>query len=244
MSKHDLQAKPIYHRKREAAGWSIRKFVRTARRYRTIEIQADPHTHYRRRLPPGRPSSSPQNDHSRHLTSALMRPNSGYAGSDDRARAMAAPIPLGSTVPRMAVDRELVDAAIELARTRFPGQHWSGAAALRLDDGAVLTSTAPGVPNSAVSLCHETGAICEAFKRGRRVVASVCVTAADADRGYWILAPCGVCQERLFAYGPDVEVAVPEPENPRRWRTLRLRDVQPYWFARVFPDDVWPFESG
>jgi cytidine deaminase len=157
---------------------------------------------------------------------------------------MAAPIPLGSTVPRMAVDRELVDAAIELARTRFPGQHWSGAAALRLDDGAVLTSTAPGVPNSAVSLCHETGAICEAFKRGRRVVASVCVTAADADRGYWILAPCGVCQERLFAYGPDVEVAVPEPENPRRWRTLRLRDVQPYWFARVFPDDVWPFESG
>jgi len=146
----------------------------------------------------------------------------------------------------MAVDQELVDAAIELARTRFPGQDWSGAAALRLDDGAILTSTAPEAPNSAVSLCHETGAICEAFKRGRRVVASVCVTAAaaDAGRGYWVLAPCGVCQERLFAYGPDVEVAVPEPEDPRRWRTLRLRDVQPHWFARVFPDDVWPFESG
>jgi len=25
-------------------GWSIKKFVRTARRYRTIEIQAGPHT--------------------------------------------------------------------------------------------------------------------------------------------------------------------------------------------------------
>jgi hypothetical protein len=25
-------------------GWSIRKFVKTARRYRTIEIQAGPHT--------------------------------------------------------------------------------------------------------------------------------------------------------------------------------------------------------
>jgi cytidine deaminase len=98
----------------------------------------------------------------------------------------------------MAVDQELVDAAIELAQTRFPGQDWSEAAALRLDDGAVLTSTAPGVPNSAVS-------------------------------------PCGVCQERLFAYRPDVEVAVPEPEDPRRWRTLRLPDVQPHWFARVFP---------
>jgi len=65
MSKSDLQARPIYHRKRDSieahltivfaalavsrwiearSGWSIRKFVRTARRYRTIEIQAGQHT--------------------------------------------------------------------------------------------------------------------------------------------------------------------------------------------------------
>jgi hypothetical protein len=64
MSKSDLQARPIY-RKRDSieahltivfaalavsrwiedqTGWSIRKFVRTARRYRTIDIQAGPHT--------------------------------------------------------------------------------------------------------------------------------------------------------------------------------------------------------
>jgi hypothetical protein len=65
MSKHDLQARPIYHRKRDpieahltivfaalavsrwieqTTGWSVRKFVRTARRYRTIQIQAGTHT--------------------------------------------------------------------------------------------------------------------------------------------------------------------------------------------------------
>jgi len=65
MSKHDLQARPIYHHKRESieahltivfaalavsrwiedtTGWSIKKFVRTARRYRTIQIQAGAHT--------------------------------------------------------------------------------------------------------------------------------------------------------------------------------------------------------
>jgi DDE family transposase len=65
MSKSDLQARPIYHRKRDpieahltivfaalavshwietTTGWSIRKFVRTARRYRTITIQAGGHT--------------------------------------------------------------------------------------------------------------------------------------------------------------------------------------------------------
>lgn len=61
MSKHDLAARPIYHRKRESieahlavvfaalavgrlvedrTGWSIRKFVHTARRYRTVQIRA------------------------------------------------------------------------------------------------------------------------------------------------------------------------------------------------------------
>ena len=61
MAKSDLQARPVYHRTRDsieahltivlaalavsrwieaATGWSIRKFVKTTRRYRTIEIQA------------------------------------------------------------------------------------------------------------------------------------------------------------------------------------------------------------
>jgi len=65
MAKSDLQARPIYHRKRDSieahltivfaalavsrwiehqTGWSIRKFVKTARRYRTVQIQAGTHT--------------------------------------------------------------------------------------------------------------------------------------------------------------------------------------------------------
>ena len=64
MAKSDLQARPVYHRTRDSieahltivlaalavsrwieatTGWSIRKFVRTARRYRTIQIQAGDH---------------------------------------------------------------------------------------------------------------------------------------------------------------------------------------------------------
>jgi hypothetical protein len=64
MAKSDLQARPVYHRKRDSleahltivlamavsrwiehqTGWSIRRLVKTARRYRTIQIQAGPHT--------------------------------------------------------------------------------------------------------------------------------------------------------------------------------------------------------
>jgi hypothetical protein len=64
MAKSDLQARPIYHRTRDSieahltivfaalavsrwtearTSWSIRKFVKTARRYRTIQIQAGEH---------------------------------------------------------------------------------------------------------------------------------------------------------------------------------------------------------
>jgi hypothetical protein len=64
LSKHDLAARPIYHHKRESidahltivfaalaisrliedrTGWTIRTFVRTARRYRTVHIQAGQH---------------------------------------------------------------------------------------------------------------------------------------------------------------------------------------------------------
>jgi hypothetical protein len=64
MSKHDLQARPACHREHDSieahltivlgalavsrfiehqTGWSICKFIKTSRRFRTIEIQADPH---------------------------------------------------------------------------------------------------------------------------------------------------------------------------------------------------------
>jgi hypothetical protein len=64
MAKRDLQTRPVYHRKRDSieayptivfaalavsrwierrTGSSIRKFVKAARRYRTIQIQAGPH---------------------------------------------------------------------------------------------------------------------------------------------------------------------------------------------------------
>jgi hypothetical protein len=65
MSKHDLRARPIYHHKRESidahlavvfaalaishrietlTGWTIKKFVRALRRYRTIKINTGNHT--------------------------------------------------------------------------------------------------------------------------------------------------------------------------------------------------------
>ena len=84
MSKHDLQARPIYHHRdsieahltivfaapavsrwiEDRTGWSIRKFVRTARRYRTIQIQAGAHTVT---------AADPLPDDLRHALNAITR---------------------------------------------------------------------------------------------------------------------------------------------------------------------------
>jgi cytidine deaminase len=101
------------------------------------------------------------------------------------------------------------------------------------DAGTVLISTAPAVLNEMVGLCHEAGAICEAYKANLKIVASVCVS-RDPNRKFQILTPCGVCQERLMYWGDQIEVAVPKQEDSTLWESRKLSEVQPYYWQRPF----------
>ncbi len=53
-----------------------------------------------------------------------------------------------------------------------------------------------------------------------------------------IATPCGLCQERLFHWGGNVEVAVPDPTDGTRWLTRTLDQIQPYYWAKVFRSDT------
>ncbi|GHO42359.1 cytidine deaminase [Ktedonospora formicarum] len=136
----------------------------------------------------------------------------------------------------MKLDQRLIDAAIHLMNTRFPQDEDAGAAAMYTETGEILTSVSPDIPNGAAALCHETGAICEAYKREQKVTASVCVYRAANSSDVLILAPCGICQERLYMWGPSVEVAVADPQDARKWIAKRLDEVQPHYWARVFAE--------
>lgn len=131
------------------------------------------------------------------------------------------------------LDQTLVDAAIQQALQRFP-EGYAGAAAVRTDSGRILTSVCFDAPNAGVGLCHETGAFCEANRLGEKVLASVCVSRSEPGRPFLILAPCGICQERLAVWGPEVEVAVAVPGQPGQWQSKLLREVNPhYWLDAV-----------
>jgi cytidine deaminase len=133
------------------------------------------------------------------------------------------------------LDQSLVDAAIQQALTRFPSGY-AGAAAVRTDTGQILTSVCFDPPNSGASLCHETGAFCEANRLGARVLASVCVSRSEPSKSFLILAPCGICQERLALWGPEVQVAVAVPGEPSQWQAKRLSELQPHYWRNAVTD--------
>jgi cytidine deaminase len=130
-----------------------------------------------------------------------------------------------------------VDTCRSLITTRFPDDDHHGAAAMLLDDGTILTGTAPAAINPSVEVCHETEPYCAAFRLGRRIVASGCLHREPGGRTL-VLSPCGVCRERLAAHGPNVLVAVADLDDPTRvvWKTLK--HVLPHYWMTAFPDET------
>jgi hypothetical protein len=133
MSKSDLQARPVYHRKRDSieahltivfaalavsrwieaqTSWSIRKFVKTARRYRTIQIQAGRQTITAADPPVRRPPAGPRSHHPRPAEDALIvlsqvpaspgQPRGDTARARATARPPPGPLPSGSALGRPA----------------------------------------------------------------------------------------------------------------------------------------------
>ena len=133
----------------------------------------------------------------------------------------------------MKLDQKLVEAAKSFVLTRFGNESWAGAAAMYTEDGQILVFTSPGCVNTSVELCHEAGAICEAYKLDKRITATACVSRDDKGV-FHILTPCGVCQERLMYWGNEVTAAVPQPQNSTLWESKSLKDLQPYYWRKPF----------
>jgi cytidine deaminase len=134
----------------------------------------------------------------------------------------------------MKVDNKLVDACKDFINKRFPNlEEIEGGAAMYTDDGSILLSTAPEVFNQFVGLCHEAGSFCEAYKKNKKIVATVCLS-REKDGSFIVFTPCGICQERLYQMGGNVEVAVPKDGNVTEWESKKLSEVQPYYWAKPF----------
>ena len=132
---------------------------------------------------------------------------------------------------------ETIEACRSLLGERFSDDDHHGAAAMLLDDGTILTGTAPDASNPSVEVCHETEPYCAAFRLGRSIVASVCLHREPGGRTV-VLSPCGVCRERLAVHGPDVLVAVADAGDATVAVWKRLKEVLPDYWMTAFPDEI------
>jgi cytidine deaminase len=134
----------------------------------------------------------------------------------------------------MKVDEKLVNAAIEYVKSR-DAKEVTGAAAMYLEGGQILVSTSPAWVNESVAVCHEMGAFCEAYRLNKKILATACVS-REKD-GFYILSPCGVCQERLWLYGENVECAVPDSGDYTKWKSIKLSVLSPHYWRKPFIDE-------
>jgi cytidine deaminase len=130
------------------------------------------------------------------------------------------------------IEQKMFDIAIELINKRYP-KGWGGAGVIRTEDDIYFTSIWLDNINESVSICIETGAMCEAHKHDKRVTHSLCVVREDEHSKYEILSPCGVCQERLRFWGDKVMVGVTTPDNSLKF--VQLSELQPYHWSTSEP---------
>jgi len=131
-----------------------------------------------------------------------------------------------------------------LIERRLPTAPWATAAAVYLEDGSILSGICLDNFNSAAGLCAEAGPICSAYTENRQITASVCVNRAVDRAQDLILAPCGVCQERLALWGPEVEVGVADRGSATGWSSRRLAELNPFYWASTFAENLrWPSQA-
>jgi len=131
------------------------------------------------------------------------------------------------------IEQKMFELAVQLINKRYP-TGWGGAGVVRNQDDEYFTSVWLDNINESVSICIETGAMCEAHKHDRRVTHSLCVSRNDENSPYEILSPCGVCQERLRFWGDGVMVGVTTPDNSLKFAPLR--ELQPYHWSTSEPE--------
>jgi cytidine deaminase len=141
----------------------------------------------------------------------------------------------------MNVEQEMYKRVTNFLVERFP-QGWGGAGIVHTTEGNYYISVALEVFNASVEICIETGAMIEATKYNEKITHCLCVVREDESSPFKVLSPCGICQERLRYWGPEVKVGVTTVDDNLKF--VELRELQPYhWTTAYNPEDVESYDN-
>lgn len=135
-------------------------------------------------------------------------------------------------------DHALVAAAIEAVKK--PVLQLSGerapalvGAALRLEDGRIITSVNLIADVGSLSMCAEPIAIAEAVKHPDKKIEAVVAVYHMAGQEPRVISPCGRCREALADYALDSFVILREPGTAALFKA-RAADLLPLRYAEYW----------
>lgn len=123
-------------------------------------------------------------------------------------------------------DLALVTAAEDVLRQHYRPFWNTVAAALRMEDGRIVTGIHLGAVVGRLAICAEPIAVGRAIlEGGGKILRAVAVRHAkpeEADSRIAVVSPCGACRELFADHAPDAGIIVPTPEGLAIWSVQAL----------------------
>jgi len=121
--------------------------------------------------------------------------------------------------------RQLVAAALRAReRAYVPYSGYPVGAALLTDTGAVYTGCNIEIASYGATVCGERTAAFKAVSEGERVFRAIAIVTSNGA------APCGICRQVLYEFGPAMTVILATPDGEITWEGL-LSDLLPLGFG-------------
>jgi cytidine deaminase len=121
--------------------------------------------------------------------------------------------------------RRLIEAAITAREKAYvPYSHFPVGAALLTASGAIYTGCNIEIASFGATVCGERTAAFKAVSEGERDFRAVVVATSNG------VAPCGICRQVLYEFGPDMIVIMADTSGQVAWEGP-LNDLLPFGFG-------------
>jgi cytidine deaminase len=121
--------------------------------------------------------------------------------------------------------RSLIDQAITARQNAYvPYSGYPVGAAILTATGAVFTGCNIEIASYGATSCGERTAAFKAVSEGERVFRAVAVVTSNGA------APCGICRQVLYEFGPDMIVITADADGVITWEGS-LADLLPFGFG-------------
>jgi cytidine deaminase len=116
-------------------------------------------------------------------------------------------------------------AAVEARQLAYvPYSNYPVGAALLTASGAVFTGCNIESASYSATVCGERTAAFKAVSEGERIFRAVAIVTPNAA------APCGICRQVLYEFGPEMTVILADPNGTITWEGS-LTDLLPLGFG-------------